>query len=290
MRPEQLVEMIEKYAGDYESNLMIFGVIVGAVLAGIILEKILSFMLIRWRNRHVSQDMKASLKSEKWRRALRWGLQALLLLAALPFVDLSPPCRAIVRQALKIWIVGSFALLAFNMVTVLKNFILSRHQLHEKDNLEARRIYTQLGVIERIAKVLIIFLGMAIILLTFERVRQVGISLLASAGILSIIVGFSAQKSLATLFAGIQIALTQPIRIDDVVIIYPKTFPELDPDVGIHFGRCISICGLHGSGGKNPGRTPKNPGFYTLVGRTGLRAPGHRCQGAHHRDPGAGQR
>jgi small-conductance mechanosensitive channel len=105
------------------------------------------------------------------------------------------------------------------MVTIVKNFILSRYQIDEKDNLEARRLYTQLGVIERILKVLIIFLGIAIILLTFEKVRQVGISLLASAGILSIILGFSAQKSLTTIFAGIQIALAQPIRIDDVVIV-----------------------------------------------------------------------
>ena len=55
--------------------------------------------------------------------------------------------------------------------------------------------------------------------MTFEKVRQIGVSILASAGIAGIIIGFAAQRSLATLIAGIQIAITQPIRIDDVVIV-----------------------------------------------------------------------
>jgi len=105
------------------------------------------------------------------------------------------------------------------MLGVIKNFILRRYRIDAKDNLQARRMYTQLSVIERILKVVIIFPALTFILLTFEKVRQIGFSLLASAGILSIILGFSAQKSLATLFAGIQIALTQPIRLDDVVIV-----------------------------------------------------------------------
>jgi small-conductance mechanosensitive channel len=67
--------------------------------------------------------------------------------------------------------------------------------------------------------VLIIFLTFTAVLLTFDRVREIGFSLLASAGVVGIILGFAAQRSLATLFAGIQIALTQPIRIDDVVIV-----------------------------------------------------------------------
>ncbi|MFO8082867.1 MAG: mechanosensitive ion channel [Desulfobacterales bacterium] len=219
MELTQYIKIVERYAGDFGNFLLIFSVILTAVLAGMILEKFLSFFLIRWRNRRFSSDVKTSLRSDKWRRALRTFLQAMILLPALPFLGLSPTSLAIARQVLQIWIIGAVALLAFNMVTVVKNFTLSRYHIHEKDNLEARRIYTQLGVIERILKVLIIFLGIAIVLLTFERVRQVGISLLASAGILSIILGFSAQKSLATLFAGIQIALTQPIRIDDVVIV-----------------------------------------------------------------------
>ncbi|RQW01754.1 mechanosensitive ion channel family protein, partial [candidate division KSB1 bacterium] len=67
--------------------------------------------------------------------------------------------------------------------------------------------------------VMIIIFAIAMILMTFDKVRQIGVSMLASAGIAGIILGFAAQRSLATLIAGIQIAITQPIRIDDVVIV-----------------------------------------------------------------------
>ncbi len=219
MELNRIIEIAGIYADSFKGLLVKASMVFAAVAAGMILEKILSFLLSRWRNRRLSTDMKNSLRSDKWRAAFRAFLTALMLMFILPFLELSVFVSAIVRHVLHIWIICSVALLIFNMVTVVKNFILSRYQIDEKDNLEARRLYTQLGVIERILKVLIITLGIAIILLTFEKVRQVGISLLASAGILSIILGFSAQKSLTTIFAGIQIALAQPIRIDDVVIV-----------------------------------------------------------------------
>jgi small-conductance mechanosensitive channel len=105
------------------------------------------------------------------------------------------------------------------IIVVIKSFILSRHEMEVKDNLKARRINTQLIVIQRILTVLIIVSAVSIILMTFEEMRQIGISILASAGIAGITLGIAAQQSLITLIAGIQIAVTQPIRIDDVIMI-----------------------------------------------------------------------
>jgi small-conductance mechanosensitive channel len=212
-------EFIHMYAKDVKDLLVSIAIVLTAVVLGWVLQKILNFLLSRWRRNHLSQDLRANLRPENWRGPLRTLMPALMLILVLPLLRFSPDLLAVMRQVLWIWIIGSVAWLALGMVTVIKNFILRRHHLDEKDNLAARRAYTQLGVIARILKVLIIFLGVTLILLTFDKVRQIGFSLLASAGILSIIVGFSAQKSLATLFAGIQIALTQPIRIDDVVIV-----------------------------------------------------------------------
>ena len=67
--------------------------------------------------------------------------------------------------------------------------------------------------------VIVVLVAVASMLMVFDKVRQLGVSLLASAGVVGIILGFAAQKSIATLFAGIQIAITQPIRLDDVVIV-----------------------------------------------------------------------
>jgi small-conductance mechanosensitive channel len=215
----RLIETIKMYTGDIHSSLISIGIILAAVAVGLVLQKVLSYFLSRWNRSHLSADMQANLKPESWRGPLRALLPAVLLLPALPLLTFAPNVIAVLRQAVWIWIIASIGWLAISMLTVIKNFILRRYRIDAKDNLQARRMYTQLGVIERILKVLIIFLALTFILLTFEKVRQIGVSLLASAGILSIILGFSAQKSLATLFAGIQIALTQPIRLDDVVIV-----------------------------------------------------------------------
>ena len=80
------------------------------------------------------------------------------------------------------------------------------------------KIHTQIQLLRKVAITVIIFVLAVAVLMTFEKVRYLGTSLLASAGIAGIIVGFAAQKSIATLLAGIQVAITQPVRIDDVVI------------------------------------------------------------------------
>jgi len=83
----------------------------------------------------------------------------------------------------------------------------------------SRAAYTKISLLKRIINFIVIIFAIAIALLTFDSVRQLGVSILASAGFASVILGFAAQKTLSSFFAGLQIALTQPIKIDDVVII-----------------------------------------------------------------------
>ncbi len=87
------------------------------------------------------------------------------------------------------------------------------------DNLNARRKLTQLTVFQNIADTVIVIVTIAFVLMTFDGAKAVGTSLLASAGVAGLIIGFAAQKSIAMFLAGIQIAITQPISIDDVVIV-----------------------------------------------------------------------
>ena len=104
-------------------------------------------------------------------------------------------------------------------VSALSRLLLSRYRLDVADNRRARGIYTQVTVLKKIAIAVIALFAIASMLMVFQPVRQLGTAMLASAGVAGIIVGFAAQKSLATLLAGFQIAITQPIRIDDVVIV-----------------------------------------------------------------------
>nr|WP_320058722.1 mechanosensitive ion channel domain-containing protein [uncultured Bacteroides sp.] len=105
------------------------------------------------------------------------------------------------------------------LVKTLFYYYLNRQDMTVADNLNARRNFTKMKIFENIIVAIISIIIIAFCLMTFDEVRSIGISLLTSAGIAGVIVGFAAQKSLATVLAGIQIAITQPIRLDDVVVV-----------------------------------------------------------------------
>jgi small-conductance mechanosensitive channel len=102
---------------------------------------------------------------------------------------------------------------------VAEDFVRKRFDVERTDNLRARAIHTQFRIIKRISVAVIGILTLAVILMSFEGLRQVGTGLLASAGVAGLVIGLAAQRALANLLAGVQIALTQPIRLDDVLIV-----------------------------------------------------------------------
>jgi small-conductance mechanosensitive channel len=138
---------------------------------------------------------------------------------ALQLLNLSPTVIDLLRHIITLFFIGSVAWLIMKMSSILDDFILSQYRIDVTDNLKARKIRTQLQVFKRILMVVVGITALAAMLMTFEKVRQLGASILASAGIIGIIVGVAAQRTIATFLAGIQIAVTQPIRIDDVVIV-----------------------------------------------------------------------
>ena len=113
----------------------------------------------------------------------------------------------------------SFTWLILMFLRVIKKIVLKRFDISQVDNLRARAVYTQFNVLERITIFIIIILAFGAILMSFEEIKEIGVSIFASAGVAGIIIGFSAQKLIATILAGIQIAIAQPIKIDDVVIV-----------------------------------------------------------------------
>lgn len=99
------------------------------------------------------------------------------------------------------------------------DMILARYRIDVKDNLRARRLHTQVQVIARMLTVIIGIIGLGIALMQFDQIERIGASLLASAGVAGIVIGFAARPVLGNIIAGVQIALTQPIRLDDAVVI-----------------------------------------------------------------------
>lgn len=124
-----------------------------------------------------------------------------------------------VRHFLLICFIFLVGWVARTAIHIWSTLYLRRFKLDAEDNLLARKHTTQLSILKRVATLLVLVVTFAAALMTFDGVRQYGVSLLASAGAAGIVVGFALQPLLRNLVAGIQLAITQPIRIDDAVIV-----------------------------------------------------------------------
>ena len=151
-------------------------------------------------------------------RPLQWIVILLVIRLVLP-VGLSEEYLAVAKHALSLFFIGLVSLLLVKTVYILDEYVVSRFDVDVKDNLRARKICTQLNVLKRIVTILVCILALGTMLMTFEKVRQLGTTILASAGIIGIVIGIAAQRTIGTFIAGLQIAFTQPIRFDDVVIV-----------------------------------------------------------------------
>jgi len=124
-----------------------------------------------------------------------------------------------VRHANGLALIAGTCWLAIKAIQAFADGIVARHPADVEDNLAARRIATQARVLARTAMTGVVMAGVALMLMTFPGARQVGASLLASAGVVGIVAGIAARPVFSNMIAGLQIALAQPIRIDDVLII-----------------------------------------------------------------------
>ncbi|MES2386755.1 MAG: mechanosensitive ion channel domain-containing protein [Bacteroidota bacterium] len=135
------------------------------------------------------------------------------------FVTMPKKLDRQVDHVLYILLIGSIAYLLAQLIRGGRVLVLNKYDALSTNSAQARSVLTQSRIFARIMVGAVFIISLAIVLMSFEQVRRIGISLLASAGIAGVILGISAQKTLSMVFAGIQIAIAQPIRIKDVVII-----------------------------------------------------------------------
>ena len=153
------------------------------------------------------------------RGVTRLALLILAMIVALPAAPIDRDTAALLAKVLSIGIIGLIGWAAIVALTIAADVYLRRFRIDTEDNLLARKHVTQVRVLLRTADVLVVIVTLGAALMTFEPVRQYGVSLFASAGVAGIIAGFAARPVLSNLFAGVQLAMTQPIRIDDAVIV-----------------------------------------------------------------------
>lgn len=197
------------------------GAIAGTFAVALMLAWLSHSMLFRTLGRLAARTASVidDLMIQNCRAPSRLLFAAMASVLAAPLAPMSPPVGELVQHLLHLLLILAVAWLLVGTVRVARDFLLAQYRIDVADNLRARKIQTQSRVLVRVATAVIVVLTLAAMLMTFGPVRQVGTSILASAGIAGVIAGFAAQRSLATLIAGVQIAITQPIRLDDVVIV-----------------------------------------------------------------------
>jgi small-conductance mechanosensitive channel len=153
------------------------------------------------------------------RRVTRFALMLFAASAVLPVAPLDPDAIAVAGKALLLGTIVLAGWVALVAVDLGADLYLLRFRLDIEDNLLARKHVTQVHVLKRAVDILVVLLTAGFALMTFDSVRQYGVSLFASAGVAGLVAGLAARPLLSSLIAGVQIAMTQPIRIDDAVVV-----------------------------------------------------------------------
>jgi len=154
---------------------------------------------------------------------LRGPFRVIMAFSGVALGDAAVPVTArpgaAIDHGLLIVLISATAWLLYRCTYVFEDVVLARLRVDVADNLRARRVKTQLQVFRRLVGAVVVVLAVGGILLSFGEVRVAGASLLASAGVVGVVLGLAAKPVTTNFLAGIQIAISQPIRVDDVVVV-----------------------------------------------------------------------
>ena len=211
-----MIETAMRMAGevpDWIASLIIFAIFL--VIGAVIHRLVFRFLKASTRNAGLLWRSLVSRTEQPVRLAVFAAAMAFASTVA-PLTDYQ---TGIVRHVLVLVLIGLLAWTARIALHIWMTIYLRKFELNATDNLMARKHVTQSRILQRVANVLIIMVAFAWAMMTFEPVRQYGVSLLASAGAAGLVVGLALQPVLKNIFAGIQLAITQPIRIDDALLV-----------------------------------------------------------------------
>ncbi|MCG7417066.1 MULTISPECIES: mechanosensitive ion channel family protein [Microbacterium] len=207
-----MTEEIEQNWQSWTGFAIVAGVAVGVVIAIMIVVSV-SLALIGRRKRWAAR------LSDRVRWPFRIALLILAVTVSMSALPISDDLRGGLQHLFGILVIIAGAWLLAQLFLFFVDSGSQRYKLAESDTFSARKIRTQLEIVRRLVIVVIVVVAAGGILMTFDAVRAVGASVLASAGIASIVAGLAAQSVLSNLFAGVQLAFSEAIRVGDVVVV-----------------------------------------------------------------------
>jgi len=190
-----------------------------SILASVVVAYLVATLLGALVRRAARRSPVAADLTRRSRRPTRAVLVVVALWIALRLSTEPSDWRTAAEHVLLIALILAVSWLVGSLAFVLEDAAFARYRVDVADNRHARRVRTQVQLLRRITVAVIVVCAAGAVLLTFKDARAFGASLLASAGLISIVAGLAAQSSLANVFAGTQIAFTDAIRVDDVVVV-----------------------------------------------------------------------
>jgi small-conductance mechanosensitive channel len=201
----------------YHDGLIAAAILAAVVVVALLAQRLLFGLLLRLlRDRH--EGIVAALVHRAQAPA-GFAIPLLAALAALP--GLQFPQR-VDTYLVRVAVIASIVAIAWGVIASIGLYVdlmKRKYRIDVEDNLRARQVETRIDILARSIVTITVIISTALALMTFPAIRAIGTGLLASAGVAGIVVGLAARPLFENLVAGVQIALTQPIRIDDVVIV-----------------------------------------------------------------------
>jgi small-conductance mechanosensitive channel len=193
------------------------GILAAAIVAALIV-RVVAFSLLKRLTRRRGTLLGESLVRHG-QRPSHWILPFLAILLVVPGLPLPDTVNTALEHIAGLGLIAAFAWLIILFIAVTSDILTARYRIDVADNLLARRIQTQFQVVHRLAIILVVVVAVSIMLMTFPAIKHIGISILASAGVASLVIGMAMKDTLTNLIAGVQIAFAQPFRIGDAVVV-----------------------------------------------------------------------
>jgi small-conductance mechanosensitive channel len=194
----------------------------GTILVGSVVLALVFHYVIFWVAGNIARKTESIVDNAlvtHLRRPARAILPLLAINLALPGVPLRHDIVDDLQKLFSLSLIASFAWGVIAFAGVIRDVISEKYRVDVPDNLAAREMATRISMLHRIIVILVAGFAVSAMLMSFPSLRQLGTTMLASAGVAGIVIGMAARPALSNLIAGVQLAFTQPIRIDDVVIV-----------------------------------------------------------------------
>ncbi|HEY4440565.1 MAG TPA: mechanosensitive ion channel domain-containing protein [Candidatus Elarobacter sp.] len=188
-----------------------------AIVIGVVVHRVLYWAFGVWAKRR--NDVFAAAVVRRTSRPAAYIFPLIAILIVFPNLSIPERWESALLHVSGLLTIAAFAWAIVATIRLWSDVIVARHRVDVEDNLLARQLGTRVDILARVAITLVVIISIGMMLMTFSEIRALGTTVLASAGVAGIVAGLAARPLFENLVAGIQLALTQPIRLDDVVIV-----------------------------------------------------------------------